>query len=96
MDPVIPPMPHQLPGYELFDLVAKLNSGQIRALFEGRFINLPHGGGYVDAFQRASFEFPRPNLLQPIVEDRSRQHQTIMECISLDGPDGGGEQDFSK
>jgi hypothetical protein len=76
-------MPHRLPGHELFDLVAKLNSCQIRALFEGRHINLPHGGGYVDAYQRASTKCLHPNLLQPIVENRSRQPEQSLNAQSL-------------
>ena len=34
MDPVIPPTPHRLPGHELFDLVAKRDGRQIRAIFK--------------------------------------------------------------
>ena len=67
VDTVIPPIPHRPTGNELFNLVAKPYSRQIRAIFEGRLINLPDGGGYVDAYQRAITECPLPNHLQPIV-----------------------------
>ena len=90
VDPVVPPMPHQLRGHELFDLVAKLNRGQIQALFEGRLINLLDGGGYHNVYECASFECPPPNLLQPIVENHIRQPPAIVECPPLDRLDGGG------
>ena len=46
--PVIPPMPHRLPGHELFDVIAKPHSCQIRATFECRLVNRPASGGYLD------------------------------------------------
>jgi len=96
VDAVFPPMPHQLRGHKLFDLVAKLNRSQIRALFEGRLIDFLDGGGYHDAYQRASLKCPRPNLLQPIVENRCRQSRATEECSILDRPDGGGYVDACK
>ncbi len=90
VDPVIPPIPHRPTGNELFNLVAKPHSRQIRAIFEGLLINHPDGRGYADAYQCASFECILLNHLQSIVENRSRQPPAITECLLLDRPDGGG------
>ncbi len=86
-------MLHQLRGHELFDLIAKLNSGQIRALFECPPLYRPDGGGYDDVYQGAFIECLFPNLLQPIVGNHGRQLRAIVECPILDRLDGGGYVD---
>ncbi len=80
MDPTIPPIPHRLPGHELFDLVAKRDCRQIRAIFECHLINRPDNGGYVDLYEGRFGKCPRPNLLQPIAENSGRQPRAMLEC----------------
>ena len=44
---------------------------------ECAILDHPDGGGYIDAYQCASTKCILPNLLQPIVENRSRQPLAI-------------------
>ena len=62
----------ELPGHELFDLVARPHIPQISATFKGTIINCLDSMGYIDVYGRhASYKSPPPNLLQPIVKNHS-------------------------
>jgi hypothetical protein len=84
VDPTIPPIPHQLPQHELFDLVAKRDGHQIQAIVKGLLMNPPDGGGYHDAYERAFFECPLPNLLQPVAKNHGCQPDATPECPIFD------------